>query len=52
MISLVIYKGRQRKMLAAYDRIGEDIEVITVHPISDEQIQRRLSSGRWDHERA
>lgn len=52
VISSVNYKGKQRKLLAAYDRIGEDKKVITVHPISDEGIQRRLFSGRWNHERA
>lgn len=52
MVSSVLYKGRYRKVLAAYDKIGIDsIEVITIHPITDEQIKQRLNSGRWSYEK-
>lgn len=61
VIASVIYKSKRRKVLAAYDKrslsraiahdmIEESAEVITVHPITDEQIKQRLTLGRWKHE--
>ncbi len=47
VIARVRYEGKLRKVLAAYDKIGKIVEVITVHPISDKQITQRLNSGRW-----
>lgn len=62
VVSKVTYKGKLRKMLAAYDkrslpfsnekrRIEDEIEVITTHPVTDEIIKKRLISGRWTHEK-
>lgn len=54
VIGIVNYQGKHRKLLAAYDRIEvENIaEVITIHPITDEQIKNRLASGRWSYEKS
>lgn len=51
VVSTVMYKGKIRKMLAAYDRINIENEVITVHPITDKQIKQRIDSGRWSYEK-
>lgn len=51
VVSKIIYKGKLRKMLAAYDTIGDETEVITAHPITDAEIKQRLISGRWTHEK-
>lgn len=61
VVNSVIYKGKHRKMLAAYDKqslpfsrekrkIQETAEVITTHPITDREIKQRLDLGRWIHE--
>jgi len=50
VISKVNYGSKSRNVLAAYDKIDGDAEVITVHPISDSQIAQRLNSGRWINE--
>lgn len=50
VIGNALYKGRVRKMLAAYDKIGDKFEVVTTHPISDKQIAQRIKSGRWTYE--
>lgn len=50
IVATVVYKEKLRKVLAAYDRIGARAEVVTVHPIGDEEIQQRLESGRWTYE--
>lgn len=51
IIGKTIYKGKFRTMLAAYDKIGKILEVITTHPITDNQIQQRIESGRWTYEK-
>lgn len=51
VVATVVYKGKLRKVLAAYDRIGSRTEVVTIHPITDEEIQQKLKSGRWSHEK-
>lgn len=38
-------------MLVAYDKIGERVELITTHPITDSEINQRLESGRWKYEK-
>ena len=48
----VVYKGKRRKVLAAYDKIGKEAEVITVHPITSFEIKQRLDSGRWSYEKS
>lgn len=44
------YKGKTRKMLLVYDKIGDTVEFITIHPITDQEISQRLISGRWSYE--
>lgn len=51
IVSNVTYKGKQRKVLAAYDKIEDNIEVVTIHPITGVQIKQRLNSGRWIYEK-
>lgn len=52
VIGRVNYQEKYRKVLAAYDKIENIKEVITIHPITDEQIKNRLASGRWSYEKS
>lgn len=39
-------------MMIAYEEKNGEVEIITIHPISDEKIVNRMISGRWiKHER-
>lgn len=51
VINTIMYKRRRRKMLAAYDTIGDGMEIVTVHPISEKDIRQRVISKRWSYER-
>ncbi|MBI2018864.1 hypothetical protein HYS96_04135 [Candidatus Daviesbacteria bacterium] len=51
VVSRVTYKGKLRKMLAAYDKIGDRTEIVSTHPITDGEIKNRLISGRWSYEK-
>ena len=51
MVSKVTYRNKLRKMLVAYDIIKRVVEVITLHPITDEEIKQRLKIKRWSYEK-
>ena len=35
-------------VMIAYDQIGEGVEIVTIHPISEEQEISRVRGGRWN----
>lgn len=41
------YNGKLRNMMVAYDIKDGKIEIITIHPISDEKIRNRILTKRW-----
>jgi hypothetical protein len=51
LVAKVDFNGKLRKMLVSYDKIGQKIEVITVHPISQKDIKQRIKSKRWINEK-
>lgn len=51
-IGKVYYRNKLRKLLLAYDKIDEEnVEIITLHPITDGEIKQRIISGRWIDEK-
>ncbi len=50
IVGNISYKGATGKVLIAYDKIDETLEIITIHTITEVQIKQRLSSGRWIYE--
>lgn len=49
-IARVEFKGRARRIMLAYDIIGETIEFITIHAIREAEVKNKVNSGRWKHE--
>lgn len=41
------YNEKVRNLMIAYEDKNEEVEIITIHPISDEKIVNRIMSGRW-----
>jgi hypothetical protein len=41
------FKGKIRNMSLTFDWQDNKIELITIHPISQNQKQSRIDSGRW-----
>lgn len=41
------YNERLRPMVVAYDIIGDEIQIITVHPITNQEINNRIQKKRW-----
>jgi hypothetical protein len=46
------YQRRRILMMIAYDQLLDHVEIITIHPITKQQIQDRLTTGRWTYEQA
>ncbi|MBI3290242.1 hypothetical protein HYZ78_02510 [Candidatus Microgenomates bacterium] len=41
------YAEKLRPMAIAYDIIKEEVHIITIHPISSEEVDRKINSERW-----
>lgn len=41
------YNGKVRPMAVSYDIINKVIQVITIHPITDQEIKNKLKRNRW-----
>lgn len=41
------YNFKARPMVVVYDIIESVIQVITIHPISNQEIDNKLKRGRW-----
>lgn len=41
------YSERVRPMAVAYDIIGEDLQIITIHPTTEQEINSKLRRKRW-----
>ncbi|MEK6964409.1 MAG: hypothetical protein AABX70_08375 [Nanoarchaeota archaeon] len=41
------YGGKIRNMMIAYEEKDDSIEIITIHPITDEKIINRTLNERW-----
>lgn len=41
------YNQKLRNMMIAFDKTGDAIDIVTIHPISEGKILNRLTSGRW-----
>jgi len=41
------YNKKLRNMMIAYEVKDEKVEIVTIHPITDEKIINRTISGRW-----
>lgn len=46
-ISKQNYLNKIRTLAVAFDRFSDKVELITIHPIPESDISKRLSSGRW-----
>jgi hypothetical protein len=41
------FQGRERDMALSYTKKGDDILLVTIHPLQEGQRERRIQSGRW-----
>lgn len=41
------YNNKIRNMMIAYEEKNNKVEIITIHPISEEKIVNRIIRGRW-----
>ncbi|MBI2135957.1 hypothetical protein HYU06_02720 [Candidatus Woesearchaeota archaeon] len=46
-IKKLYYNKKVRNIMIAYEKTGNRVNIITIHPITDEKIINRLINGRW-----
>jgi hypothetical protein len=46
-VKQVHLRGRSRRLMIAYDRRANVVEIVTIHPIKSEQERSRVKGGRW-----
>lgn len=46
-VKQVLLRGKWRRVMIAYDRNGHVAEIVTIHPISNEQERSKMKEGRW-----
>ncbi|MBI2334487.1 hypothetical protein HYU96_01680 [Candidatus Daviesbacteria bacterium] len=46
-IKTLRYYGKLRLMAVAYDIIEDTIEAITIHPVTEQEINNKLQRRRW-----
>lgn len=46
VIQAVLY-DRERDIMVAYRHEGEDVTLLTIHPLKEGQKENRIQSGRW-----
>ncbi len=42
------YNGKLRNMMIAYERNSDIVSIVTIHPITENQIVNRIKSMRWE----
>lgn len=46
-IKKLYFEEKLRNIVVAYDIIKNKIEIVTIHVISDKEIENKLGAGRW-----
>ena len=46
-IKKLAYNQKTRPMMIAYEQRGEIVEIVTIHPITEEKIINRILRSRW-----
>ena len=46
-VKRLLFQGRERDMALSYTGSGEDVLLVTLHPLREGQLERRIQSGRW-----
>lgn len=45
------YAGKERPIVAVFDKENNNIEIITVYPSDEKEIASRVEKGRWIYEK-
>ena len=46
-VKRLLFLGRERDMALSYTKRGEDVLLVTLHPLQEGQREQRIQSGRW-----
>jgi hypothetical protein len=46
-VSRALMYGKERDIMVAYKYEGENVKLLTIHPLKEGQKENRIKSGRW-----
>jgi len=46
-VGRAIHYNKVRDIMVAYDIVGENVTLLTIHPLKKDQKENRIESGRW-----
>ncbi|MBL7150609.1 hypothetical protein ISS86_01620 [Candidatus Microgenomates bacterium] len=46
-IKKMLYGGKMKEIMICYTKKGQDVKIISIHPIRNNQIQNRIKNKRW-----
>ncbi len=46
-VKRLVFQGKERDMALTYTRMGDEVILITLHPLKEGQKERRVDSRRW-----
>ncbi len=46
-IMRAVFYDKERDIMVAYRQDGEDVKLLTVHPLKEGQKENRIQTGRW-----
>jgi hypothetical protein len=46
-IKSVRYKGKRREMMVVYEKLKNQVVIVTIHPLKKNQKDNRIQTGRW-----
>ena len=46
-VKKILFQEKQRNIVVAYDIIEDTIEIVTIHIISEKEIENKVNLGRW-----
>lgn len=47
VVKKLAYNKKLRPMVVVYDIIGSEVQIVTIHPSTDQEIRNKLKRGRW-----
>jgi hypothetical protein len=46
-VKKIVFKGKERDMMVAYEEGTDEIILLTIHPLKKGQKENRVQKGRW-----
>jgi len=46
-VATVVYRGTDHLMMVVFEETASEVVAISVHPLEERDVERKISNGRW-----